>query len=262
MQTTHAICHYCGLSCGVKATIDDANGRRRLVSLIGDKDDPAYHGYSCAKGRDLPEHLRHPDRLLHPLKRNSYGEFVRVGSHEAIAEAATRLREILSESGPNAVAIYDGTYSLQPPLALLSRSFAAALGTSMRFSTGTIDQPGKVLAKALHGTWRGDMPSFLDADAWLLVGTNPEVSKLGGIPAPNPAWYLHRARKRGLRLIVIDPRRTEVARKAEIHLQPKPGEDASILAGMIRVILEEKLHDAEFLAENVVGFDALAKEEA
>ena len=54
MPTTHAICHYCGLSCGVKAEIEDANGRRRLVSLIGDKDNPAYHGYTCAKGRDLP----------------------------------------------------------------------------------------------------------------------------------------------------------------------------------------------------------------
>jgi len=70
MQTTHAICHYCGLSCGVKVEIDDSGGHRRLVSLIGDKDDPAYHGYSCAKGRDLPELLRHPNRLLHPLKQN------------------------------------------------------------------------------------------------------------------------------------------------------------------------------------------------
>jgi len=260
MQTTHAICHYCGLSCGVKAEIDDSDGRRRLVSLIGDKDDPAYHGYSCAKGRDLPELLRHENRLLHPLKRTSDGGFERIESDQAIVEAAARLREIVDESGPHAVAIYEGTYSLQPPLALLARSFAQALGTSMTFSTGTIDQPGKMLAKALHGTWRADMPSFLEADAWLLVGTNPEISKLGGIPAPNPAYYLHQARKKGLKLLVIDPRRTEVARKAHLHLQPKPGEDASILAGMIRVILEEDLHDAEFLAENADGLEALARQ--
>ncbi|MAG34073.1 MAG: molybdopterin dinucleotide-binding protein [Deltaproteobacteria bacterium] len=260
MQTANAICHYCGLSCAVKAEIDDSGGRRRLVSLIGDKDNPAYHGYSCAKGRDLPELLSHADRLLHPLKRSSSGRFERIGTDQAIAQAAAGLRDIIDESGPDAVAVYEGTYSLQPPLALLCRSFTEALGTSMRFSTGTIDQPGKVLAKALHGTWRGDMPSFTEADAWLLVGTNPEISKLGGIPAPNPAWYLHRARERGLELIVIDPRRTEAARKAAIHLQAKPGEDASILAGMIRVVLEEKLHDTEFLEENADGFDALARE--
>jgi hypothetical protein len=69
MSTTHAICHFCVLSCGVKAEIDDSNGRRELSSLIGDKDDPAFHGYSCSKGRDLPALLRHPDRLLRPLAR-------------------------------------------------------------------------------------------------------------------------------------------------------------------------------------------------
>ncbi|MCP4908560.1 MAG: molybdopterin-dependent oxidoreductase [bacterium] len=260
MQTSHAICHYCGLSCAVKAEIEDCDGRRRLVSLIGDKDNPAYHGYSCAKGRDLPELLDHANRLLAPLKRNPEGDLERMGSDRAIDEAAARLRAIVEESGPDAVAIYEGTYSLQPPLRIVSSAFATALGTSMRFSTGTIDQPGKVLAKALHGTWRGDMPAFTEADVWLLIGTNPEISKLGGLPAPNPAWYLQRARRRGLKLIVIDPRRTEAARKAEVHLQAKPGEDASILAGMIRVILAEKLHDTGFLEENADGLGALAGE--
>ncbi len=259
MPTTHAICHFCGLSCGVKAEIEDANGRRRLVSLIGDKDNPAYHGYTCAKGRDLPVLLDHPDRLLHPLKRGGDGGFDRIDSDRAIAEAASQLRRIIDESGPNAVAMYEGTYSLQPPLAMLSRAFASALGTSMTFTSGTIDQPGKFVAKALHGTWRADMPSFLEADAWLLVGTNPAISKLGGIPAPNPGWYLTRARKRGMKLVVIDPRRTEVARKAEIHLQPRPGEDASILAGMIRVVLTEGLHDKEFVKGNAEGLERLVR---
>jgi anaerobic selenocysteine-containing dehydrogenase len=180
MPTSHAICHYCGLSCAVKAEIDDSEGRRRLVSLIGDKHDPAYHGYSCTKGRDLPELLAHTDRLLHPLARNAEGGFDRIESDKAVGQAARRLKEIIDESGPDSVAIFEGTYSLQPPLAVVSRSLAAALGTSMKFSTGTIDQPGKVLAKALHGTWRGDMPAFTEADAWLLVGTNQEVSKLAG----------------------------------------------------------------------------------
>ena len=259
IATTHAICHFCVLSCGVKAEIDDSSGRRELLSLIGDKDDPAFHGYSCARGRDLPALLRHRDRLLRPLARRADG-FEPIGSDLAIREAAGRLQEIVAESGPHAVALYEGTFSARPPLPMLTRAFSAALGTSMSFSTGSIDQPGKILAKALHGTWRGEMPSFLHADAWLLVGTNPAISKLGGIPAPNPAYYLHRARQRGLELIVIDPRRTEVARKAAIHLQPKPGEDASILAGMLRVILTEALHDRNFLADNADGLEALARE--
>ena len=90
MSTTHAICHFCVLSCGVKAEIDDSNGRRELSSLIGDKDDPAFHGYSCARGRDLPALLRHRDRLLRPLARRADG-FEPIGSDLAIREAAGRL---------------------------------------------------------------------------------------------------------------------------------------------------------------------------
>jgi len=92
MQTSHAIRHHCGLSCAVKAEIDDSDGRCRLVSPIGDRDDTTYHGYSCTKGRDLPELLGHANRLLRPLKRNPDGGFERIGSEEAIAEAEPGLR--------------------------------------------------------------------------------------------------------------------------------------------------------------------------
>ncbi len=250
---TRAICRYCAVSCGVFMEIE--NGR--VVSVIGDKDDPAYHGFTCKKGRDLPNHLYHPSRLLQPLRRSEGGEFEPAASGEVISEIAERLRAIIDEHGPESVALYSGTYALGPPVSMLTDSFMHALGSPMSFGCGTIDQPGKIVTPSLHGRWRGGDTAFADAETWLFIGTNPVVSKLGGLPTINPGWHLTRALKRGIKIIVIDPRRTETARKAALHLQPRPGEDATILAGMIRIVLEEGLHDEAFVAESARGLETL-----
>ena len=128
----------------------------------------------------------------------------------------------------------------------------------------------KTLYRAVYerdedGRWNVEIPSvhggyrFDDADVWMIVGANPVVAMSNGIPNSNPARHLHKARQRGLKLIVIDPRVTEVARAAHIHLQPRPGEDPTLLAAMLHWIMRESRHDAEFLAENVVGFEELRR---
>jgi anaerobic selenocysteine-containing dehydrogenase len=127
----------------------------------------------------------------------------------------------------------------------------------MIFTSGTIDQPGKVIAQAHHGSWNAGPQPFSEADTWILVGANPVVSKWGGIPQFNPAQRLRDAKRRGMKLIVIDPRATECARAADIHLQCRPGEDPTILAGLIRVIIEDGLYDAEFVAGDVDGLAEL-----
>ncbi|MBW2271144.1 MAG: molybdopterin-dependent oxidoreductase [Deltaproteobacteria bacterium] len=250
---TRAICRNCMISCGVFLEIEDG----RVVSLIGDKDDPASHGYTCARGRDVTTQLYGPNRLLRPLRKTAGGDFESTSPETAISEIADRLRAIVDEHGPGSVALYNGTYALAPPASILAGAFMHALGSPMTFSCGSIDQPGKFLAQALHGRWHGGGQPFATAEAWLFVGTNPVVSGLGGIPTLNPAWHLHRALKRGIKLIVIDPRRSETAKKALIHLQPVPGEDAAVLAGMVRIVLEEGLFDKKFVDENTRNLEAL-----
>ena len=252
---TRGICRTCMVSCGVFMEIRDG----RVVRLIGDKDDPASHGYTCSKGRDIAEHLYGPNRLLRPLRRTQPGDFEPVAPETAISEIAERLRAIIDEHGPASVALYAGTYALAPPGGMLSGAFMNALGSPMTFSCGSIDQPGKFLARALHGRWHGGSPAYGEAETWLFIGTNPAVSGLGGIPTINPNWHLHRAVKRGIKMIVIDPRRTETAKKALIHLQPVPGEDAAILAGMVRIVLEEGLYDKRFVEENAQNLEVLRR---
>src|SRR4030095_5662551 len=91
------------------------------------------------------------------------------------------------------------------------------------------------------------------ADTWLVVGQNPLISKSAGVPSQNPGRRLTDAIARGLKLVVIDPRRTETAQRAFVHLQPKPGHDPPLLGAMLHVIFAEGLEDAEVLAANGAG---------
>jgi anaerobic selenocysteine-containing dehydrogenase len=173
-------------------------------------------------------------------------------------QIADRLSRMIEEHGPRSVALYSGTYSyIYPPGAELSKSFMRAIGSAMLFDPSTMDQPGKPLSIGFHGRWEAGPQSFAESDVWMLIGTNPIVSRWGGIPHSNPAKPLHDAKKRGLKLIVVDPRCSDSAEKADVFLQPRPGEDPTILAGMIHVILDEDLIDSAFVDEHVEGLEAL-----
>ncbi len=257
-ETVPTVCRLCIAHCGVLATVEDDNGRRKVTLVTGDPDNPVFEGYTCPKGRALPELHNHEGRLLHSMKRLADGSHAPIESSAAAIEVAERIRDIVEKYGPRAVACYVGTPNAgQPTAAATGNAFLRAIGSRMFFTSNTIDQPGKQISMALHGKWLGGEPDFERADAWLLVGSNPIISKSAGIPGQNPAQKLKEANARGMQLIVIDPRVSDVARKAAVHLQCLPGEDHAILAGLIHVIVSEGLHDAEFVEQNVAGFDAL-----
>ena len=253
-ETRPAICRLCPAFCPILVTIEDG----RAVRVVGDPEAPLYGGYTCPKGRALPELHAHPGRLLHSLKRGGDGAFAPIASADAIAEIAARVRAIVAESGPRAVALYVGTNSLPYPASpAFATAWLRALGSRMFFTSNTIDQPGKQIAAALHGAWHAGAQDFATAGTWLVVGQNPLVSKSAGIPSQNPGRKLAEAIARGLALVVIDPRRTETARRAAVHLQPRPGHDPAVLAAMLHVIFAEGLEDADFLAANASGVAAL-----
>jgi len=247
-------CRFCGAFCPIKVTLEEG----RATRIIGIKENTMYAGYTCIKGRALPDQHNDPNRILHTLTRGADGVHRRIPVELAMDEVADQLTAMIAEHGPRSVALYSGTYSfLYTAGAELARSFMVAIGSPMQLQPSTIDQPGKPLSIAYHGRWDAGPQSFSDSDVWMLVGTNPIVSRWGGIPHANPAKQLHDAKQRGMKLIVIDPRRTDSAQKADCFIQPKPGEDPTILAGMVRVILDEELGDGEFLAEYAEGLAAL-----
>ncbi len=255
MRTTRpTMCRFCDNGCGVLVDFEDG----LPVKARGDRDNPAYAGFCCIKGQNVPDQWNHSGRLLQSQKRLPDGTFAPVASSEAIDAIAEKLGEIAAKHGPRSVALYEGTYSVVNPATMpIAKAFMEALGSSLVFNANSIDMPGKAVAQALHGTWQAPSPPFESRDVTMLIGANPLVSFQMGLPIANPGRELNAAVARGMRFIVIDPRRSETARKAHIHLQCRPGHDLFLVAAMLNVILREDLHDAAFVAENVAGLKTL-----
>jgi anaerobic selenocysteine-containing dehydrogenase len=230
----------------------------RAVKLYGDKNNPISRGFSCIRGREMANYAELPSRLRTSLARDTQGKFQPIASSRAAQEVAEKLKAIVARHGPRSVAVFAGSFCVQNTLTnTFTLAFWEALGSPMYFTPEPIDQPGKPIANALHGRWLGGTLRHVDGfDVMLLIGSNPLVSG-GGPFGTVPAANLHQARKAGTKLIVVDPRVTETATHADIYLQPRPAEDAAILAGMVRVILHEKLYDREFVAAEANGLEAL-----
>ncbi len=233
----------------------------RVVGVRGDPSDPMTGGYTCMKGRQMAEQVHGAERLWRPLRRNASGEFEPVAAEAALDEIAERLQAILDQCGPRSIAVYCGTCAyFNSATVPVARAWLEAIGSPSFYSSLTIDQSAKVVAVGRIGMWGAGTHSFKSSDVALIVGNNPLVSHLAppsGLPGFNPSKNLSDFLRRGGKLICVDPRRSELARRAHLHLQIRPGEDAALLAGMLRVILDEGLHDRAFCDEHVAGLDDL-----
>lgn len=246
VETHHTFCRFCHASCPIE--VDVVGGE--AVAIRGVPEDPLFAGYTCIKGRQIPEQMTHPSRLRSSMRRRPDGTFEEISSEEAMNAIGAELRRILDTYGPRAIASYTGTGGYQNSLAVpAARAFHQGLESPSFYTSVTIDQPAKTTAPFRVGIWEAGYHNFSDAEVLLAIGYNPMVSSfgpVGGLQGTNPYVVLRDAKKRGMKLIVIDPRRTEFATQADIHLAPKPGEDPTLMAGIVKVVLEEGLYDHEF----------------
>ncbi len=259
MRVEKSFCRLCLGMCGLDVTIDDDG---KIASVRGDHDNPASQGYACVKGLEIHTALHGENRVMRPLKRVGDGH-VEIGIEQALDEIAAKMRMIIDEDGPQSLGFFRGTGTFGSNVSIFSwPNLAEAVG-GQKFSTMTIDQSAKWVVKDRLGAWPAGKHPFMTSDVFLLAGTNPLVSVYcWDMPVQNPMKKLKEARANGLKLIVIDPRRTEMAEFADIHLQIYPGEDAAVAAGLIHVILENGWHDAEFCAAHVDGLERLREEVA
>ena len=254
VETKKSFCRFCHAFCPIEVDVED----NKVIEIRGDTSNPIYGGYTCIKGRHLPDQHNHADRIRTSLKRMPDGSFQPISSEQALDEIAARLSAIVEEHGPRSVATYNGTYAFCNAITLsVSRAWHKGVKSPSYYTSVTIDQPAKAIAASRHGTWMGGSHGFDTADVAMLIGNNPVVSMFGGIPPFNPWKRLRDAQARGLKLIVIDPRKSDVAKRADLFLQVKPGEDPTLLAGIIRVMFDEGLVDGDFLAGNVAHVEEL-----
>ena len=245
--STHlTFCRFCHASCPIEVDLQGG----QAVAIRGVPEDPIFAGYTCIKGRQIPEQMTHPQRLLKSLRRRPDGTFEELSSSEAMDEIATQLRRIIDTYGPRSVASYTGTGGYQNSLAVpAARAFHQGFDSPSFYTSVTIDQPAKSTAPFRVGIWEAGYQDFSNADVLLAIGYNPMVSSfspVGGLQGTNPYVVLREAKNRGMKLIVIDPRRTEFATQADIHLAPTPGEDPTLMAGILKVVIDEGLFDHEF----------------
>ncbi len=257
-RETVTACRICAGNCSLRLTLDDVG---RVVAARGDRDNPLTRGYACIKGAYLHEAHNSAERLLRPLKRQRDGSFVQMPLDAMLAEIAAQLEALIERHGADAVAAFRGTMNYSNLAANhMLPAFLAALGSNSFFSTMTIDQSAKWVAFERLGGWAAGKDPYALADALLFVGTNPLVSlSTFNFALQNPVKQLHEAKERGLKLVVIDPRETETARHADVFLQVLPGEDPTVLAGLLRIILCRGWHDAEFCARYVKDLRRLAR---
>ena len=257
-QSVHArICPLCEAHCGTLVTADVARGA--ILDVAGDPDDPFSRGYICTKARALAELHHDPDVIRTPLiKRN--GQFQEATWEEALDYTAARLREVRERNGADSVGFYIGNPTAHHPgLLLYSPLLLEALGTRNVYCAGSVDHITKVLASALmYGDCSNMTVPDIDRTTFFVAhGANPVVSNGSLMTAPGTPKRLKAIRDRGGKVVVIDPRRTETANLADLHIPIKPGTDAFFLFAIIHQLFATDRVDLGEVAVYAKGLDQI-----
>ncbi len=257
-ETTRTACSYCGVGCGIEVTTapDAVTGLPVIARVSGDRLHPTNFGRLCTKGATHAEMMAATDgRLTTALVRGARGgEAMPVPVDAAVAEAGRRLRAIIDEHGPDAVALYvSGQMSIEAQYLATklakgylrtvhiesnSRLCMASAGTGYKQSLGADGPPGSYT-------------DFDSADLFFVIGAN--------MADCHPILFLRMADriKSGAKLIVVDPRRTATADKADLYLAIKPGTDLALLNGLLHLLVQNGDIDHDFIAEHTEGWDAM-----
>ncbi|VAX32989.1 Molybdopterin-binding oxidoreductase [4Fe-4S] cluster binding and molybdopterin cofactor binding site containing [hydrothermal vent metagenome] len=251
MQST--ACILCSINCGLKIQVEHGEFTR----ILGDKKNPHSEGYLCQKALGLNHYQNHTRRLTHPMRKRSDGRFEKIDWGTAISEVAGKLKELRRTFGGSTIAYYGGGGQGNHLGGAYAQSFREALGTPYVYSalaqekTGSFWVNGKLFGRQSCHITEG----IEEAEYTLIIGANPWQSH-GIIQARKVLKNIAKNPKR--KLIVIDPRLTETAALADIHLQVRPGMDAFLLAALLGVIVNEGLEDRIFLEKYTTGFDEIS----
>ena len=253
----HRTCHLCEAMCGL--VIETRDGA--IEKIRGDEDDPLSRGHICPKAVALQDLHADPDWLRRPLRRRG-ADFEEVSWEAAIEEVSARLHEVQSAHGRSAVAMYQGNPVVHNHGAMIfGQLFARTLGSHSNFSATSVDQLPQMLAGFLMYGHQLLMP-VPDIDRTqhlLMLGANPLASNGSLMTAPGIRRRLVDLRARGGRVVLVDPRRTETAAYADVHLTIRPESDALFLLALIHVLFEEKLVNLGRLAPFVDGIEDLRR---
>ncbi|MBT8470060.1 MAG: molybdopterin-dependent oxidoreductase, partial [Deltaproteobacteria bacterium] len=243
-------CILCECNCGLEVQIG-GEGNRHFTRIRGDKAHPSSKGYACEKPHRLDYYQNGPDRITSPLRRKDDGTFEEIDWDTAISEVAARLSAVRDQHGGETIFYYGGGGQGNHLPGAYSTATRRTLGSRYRSSALAQEKTGEfwVGGRLMGNMTRAD---FEHCEVGLFIGKNPWQSH--GIPRAR-VTLKELAKDPKRTLIVIDPRRTETAEMADIHLQVKPGTDAWLLSALGAVLVQEGLTKEAWIEEHVDGAD-------
>jgi anaerobic selenocysteine-containing dehydrogenase len=258
-KVVHAACpHDCPDACGVLITVEDG----RATRIQGDPAHPVTRGFLCAKVAKYLDRVYSPDRVLYPMRRvapkgqgkGDAADFVRISWGEALDAIAGRLHEIAGEFGPEAILPYSygGTLGHLNNAGMAHRFFHR-LGASQLNRTICATAGGDALVTVTGRKLGTEPEQFRESKYIIAWGANIHGTNIHLWP------FIEEARRKGARLVVIDPYKTRTAACADWYLPINPGTDVALALGMMHVIIAEKLHDAGYVSQHTLGFEQLAQ---
>jgi len=247
-KVVKTVCMLCFMVCGINAHVK--NGK--LVKVEGMPEHAATKGVICPRGVHLPDYVHAPDRLKYPMIKGKDGAFKRVSWDEALDTAAGKLQQIKADHGARAVAATVGSIGAEDILiSAFAQRWRGAFGTPNFFSVEGNCFRCRIMARLF--TFGNYPVSDIDhADLLILWGKNPDGSE------PPVGARIHKMIDDGLKVIVIDPLKTRLAKRG-LHIPITPGTDAALALAMIHVIISEGLYDKDFVEKHTLGFDQLAE---
>ncbi|PVG82701.1 dehydrogenase [Nocardioides gansuensis] len=250
------VCNLCEAICGLELTLSDG----RVTGVRGNADDPLSRGHVCPKGVAIGEIHADPDRLRRPVRRDRRtGEWSEIGWDEAFDLVADGLARTIDQHGRDGVGIYLGNPNVH---SLGSMTHGLALVKALRsrntFSATSVDQlPHQLMAHLMFGhQLLLPIPDLDRTDYFLVIGANPMASNGSLMTVPDFPRRIRELKRRGGRMVVLDPRRTETAKVATEHHFVRPGTDAWVLLAMLNVLVADGLAVAP---EYAAGLDAVER---
>ena len=264
LKQVDSLCPYCGVGCSITYSVDTSTNT--IVQVAG-RESPVNHGRLCVKGRYGFDYVHHRERLTVPLIRkpeyypkavdsvaNPYAAFREATWDEALDVAAQRFMAVKHQFGGTALAGFGSAKCSNEDNYLFQKLIRAVFGTNNVDHCTRLCHASSVAAlleQIGSGSVSNPFSDCLDTDAMLIIGSNTTHNH------PVAATFMKQAAKAGTTLIVADPRRPEMADHADYYVRFNPGTDVAFLNGLMHVILQEELYDAQFIEERTEDFDRL-----
>ena len=256
IKTHHSFCRICESLCGLE--IQTLNNE--VIGIKPNENHVATDGFSCVKGLYQHEMYQSPDRLKYPLKRQRDGSYDRVSWQQAIQEIGDKVKQLHKADGADSIGMYVGTaagFSVLHPV--FAQGFMTGLGSKSMYSSSTQDCSNKfAVSKLIYGfPFTLPFPDLDHVNCLIIVGANPIISKWSFLQVPNPSKKLKNLEKRGGKLYIIDPRKTETARVAGEHLFIRPSTDVFFYLSFLHELIGQNGIDHQFVEHHTTGIDAI-----